>query len=54
HLSAEELEKRRREMMDFANEREVERQNNVQRYKRQEEQEKARDNAKQDHHAGFI
>ncbi|XP_050981611.1 pre-mRNA-splicing factor CWC25 homolog isoform X1 [Labeo rohita] len=54
HLSAEELEKRRREMMDFANEREVERQNNVQRYKQQEEQEKARDNAKQDHHAGFI
>lgn len=40
--------------MDFAREREVERQNNVQRYKRQEEQEKARDNAKQDHHAGFI
>ncbi|KAK2901208.1 hypothetical protein Q8A67_009323 [Cirrhinus molitorella] len=54
HLSAEELEKKRREMMDFASEREVERQNNVQRYKRQEEQEKARDNAKQDHHAGFI
>ncbi|KAI2667388.1 hypothetical protein H4Q32_003856 [Labeo rohita] len=52
--ATEELEKRRREMMDFANEREVERQNNVQRYKQQEEQEKARDNAKQDHHAGFI
>lgn len=54
HLSTEELEKKRREMMDFAREREVERQNNVQRYKRQEDQEKARDNAKQDRHAGFI
>ncbi|XP_043120123.1 pre-mRNA-splicing factor CWC25 homolog isoform X2 [Puntigrus tetrazona] len=54
HLSTEELEKKRREMMDFAREREVERQNNVQRYKRQEEQEKARDDAKQDRHAGFI
>uniref|UniRef100_A0A671NXE4 CWC25 spliceosome associated protein homolog n=2 Tax=Sinocyclocheilus anshuiensis TaxID=1608454 RepID=A0A671NXE4_9TELE len=54
HLSAEELEKKRKEMMDFARERKVERQNNVQRYKRQEEQEKARDNAKQDRHAGFI
>lgn len=36
HLSAEELEKKRREMMDFAHEREVERQNNVHRYKHQE------------------
>uniref|UniRef100_A0A8C1ZUN1 CWC25 spliceosome associated protein homolog n=2 Tax=Cyprinus carpio TaxID=7962 RepID=A0A8C1ZUN1_CYPCA len=54
HLSAEELEKKRREMMDFAHEREVERQNNVHRYKRQEEQEKARDNARQDRQAGFI
>lgn len=53
-LSAEELEKKRREMMDFAREREVERENNVQRYKRQEEQEKAREDAKQDRHAGFI
>lgn len=53
-LPAEELEKKRREMMDFAREREVERENNVQRYKRQEEQEKARDDAKQDRHAGFI
>lgn len=41
-------------MMDFAHERELERQNNVQRYKRQEEQEKARDSAKQDRQAGFI
>ncbi len=40
--------------MDFALEREVERQNNVQKYKRQEEQEKSRDIAKQDRHAGFI
>ncbi|CAM4596273.1 hypothetical protein PO909_030393 [Leuciscus waleckii] len=53
-LSAEELEKKRREMMDFAHEREIERENNVQRYKRQEDQEKARDSAKQDRHAGFI
>lgn len=53
-LSAEELEKKRREMMDFAREREIERENNVQRYKRQEEQEKARDSTKQDRHAGFI
>lgn len=40
--------------MDFAREREIERENNVQRYKRQEDQEKARDSAKQDRHAGFI
>ncbi|XP_067310504.1 pre-mRNA-splicing factor CWC25 homolog [Pseudorasbora parva] len=53
-LSAEELEKKRREMMDFALEREIERESNVQRYKQQEEQEKARDCAKQDRHAGFI
>ncbi|XP_048021014.1 pre-mRNA-splicing factor CWC25 homolog isoform X2 [Megalobrama amblycephala] len=53
-LSAEELEKKRREMMDFAREREIERENNVKRYKRQEEQEKANDSAKQDRHAGFI
>ncbi|KAK7158652.1 hypothetical protein R3I94_005098 [Phoxinus phoxinus] len=53
-LSAEELEKKRREMMDFARQRDIERENNVQRYKRQEDQEKARDSAKQDRHAGFI
>ncbi|XP_051554386.1 pre-mRNA-splicing factor CWC25 homolog [Myxocyprinus asiaticus] len=53
-LSAEELEKKRREMMDFAREREVERESNVKKYKRQEEQEKARDNNKQNRHAGFI
>ncbi|XP_039516175.1 pre-mRNA-splicing factor CWC25 homolog [Pimephales promelas] len=53
-LSSEELEKKRREMMDFAREREIERENNVQRYKRQEDQEKARDSAKLDRHAGFI
>lgn len=40
--------------MDFAREREIERENNVKRYKRQEEQEKANDSAKQDRHAGFI
>jgi len=40
--------------MDFAREREIERENNVQRYKRQEDQEKARDSAKLDRHAGFI
>ncbi|XP_051556962.1 pre-mRNA-splicing factor CWC25 homolog isoform X2 [Myxocyprinus asiaticus] len=53
-LSAEELEKKRREMMDFAREREMERESNVKRYKRQEEQEKARDNDKQNRPAGFI
>lgn len=40
--------------MDFAREREIERENNVKRYKRQEEQEKARDSAKQDRHACFL
>lgn len=40
--------------MDFARERDIERENNVQRYKRQEDQEKARESAKQDRHAGFI
>ncbi|XP_051984965.1 pre-mRNA-splicing factor CWC25 homolog [Xyrauchen texanus] len=53
-LSAEELEKKRREMMDFAREREVERESNVKKYKHQEEQEKARENDKQNRHAGFI
>ncbi|TRY56292.1 hypothetical protein DNTS_002308 [Danionella cerebrum] len=53
-LSAEELEKKRKEMMDFAREREVERENNVKRYKRQDEQEKARDDVRQERHAGFI
>ncbi|XP_017351523.1 pre-mRNA-splicing factor CWC25 homolog [Ictalurus punctatus] len=38
-LSAEELEKKRKEMMAFAREREEERESNVQRYKRQDEME---------------
>ncbi|KAB5535905.1 hypothetical protein PHYPO_G00123290 [Pangasianodon hypophthalmus] len=55
HLSAEELEKRRKEMMGFAREREEERESNVQRYKRQEEQEKERDSkTKQSGQATFI
>ncbi|MCI4390995.1 hypothetical protein PGIGA_G00129390 [Pangasianodon gigas] len=54
-LSAEELEKRRKEMMGFAREREEERESNVQRYKRQEEQEKERDSkTKQSGQATFI
>ncbi|XP_056599725.1 pre-mRNA-splicing factor CWC25 homolog [Triplophysa dalaica] len=53
-VSAEELEKKRKEMMDFARERDVERENNVQRYKRQEEQEKAREDAINSSHAAFI
>uniref|UniRef100_A0A3Q3IS19 CBF1-interacting co-repressor CIR N-terminal domain-containing protein n=1 Tax=Monopterus albus TaxID=43700 RepID=A0A3Q3IS19_MONAL len=54
-LSAEELERKRREMMNEAKQREEDRENNVKRYKRQEEQEKQREqNAKDDRHAGFI
>ncbi|XP_040891148.1 pre-mRNA-splicing factor CWC25 homolog [Toxotes jaculatrix] len=54
-LSAEELERKRREMMDEAKQREEDRENNVKRYKRQDEQEKQREqNAKHDRHAGFI
>lgn len=54
-LSAEELERRRREMMDQAKQREEDRENNVKRYKRQDEQERHREqNAKHDRHAGFI
>lgn len=54
-LSAEELERKRREMMDQAKQREEDRENNVRRYKRQDEQEKQREqNAKHDHHVGFI
>lgn len=41
--------------MDEAKQREEDRENNVKRYKRQDEQEKQREqNAKQDRHAGFI
>ncbi|XP_076837933.1 pre-mRNA-splicing factor CWC25 homolog [Brachyhypopomus gauderio] len=57
-LSAEELEKRRKEMMGFAHEREVERESNVLKYKQQDEEEKARDGTKHGRHlahdAGFI
>ncbi|XP_076147196.1 pre-mRNA-splicing factor CWC25 homolog [Alosa pseudoharengus] len=53
NLSAEELEKKRRQMMEFAQQRDEERESNVRRYRQQEEQEKARD-TKQDRHASFI
>ncbi|XP_013877105.1 pre-mRNA-splicing factor CWC25 homolog [Austrofundulus limnaeus] len=54
-LSAEELERKRREMMSQAKQREEDRENNVKRYKRQDEQEKQREqNVKQERHAGFI
>ncbi|CAJ1053066.1 pre-mRNA-splicing factor CWC25 homolog [Xyrichtys novacula] len=54
-LSTEELERKRREMMDQAKQREEDRENNVKRYKRQDEQEKQREqNVKRDRHAGFI
>ncbi|KAM4584118.1 pre-mRNA-splicing factor CWC25 homolog [Odontesthes bonariensis] len=54
-LSAEELEQKRREMMDQAKQREEDRENNVKRYKTQEEQEQQREkNAKHERHAGFI
>lgn len=54
-LSAEEMERKRQEMMNQAKEREEDRENNVKRYKRQEEKEKHRDqNAKRKEHAGFI
>lgn len=54
-LSADELERKRREMMDGAKQREEDRENNVKRYKRQDEQEKLKEqNAKQERHAGFI
>ncbi|XP_074551318.1 pre-mRNA-splicing factor CWC25 homolog [Halichoeres trimaculatus] len=54
-LSAEELERKRKAMMDEAKQREEDRENNVKRYKRQDEQEKQREqNAKHDRHAGFI
>ncbi|XP_078121431.1 pre-mRNA-splicing factor CWC25 homolog [Sander vitreus] len=54
-LSAEELERKRREMMDQAKQREEDRENNVRRYKKQDEQEKQREqNVKHERHAGFI
>ncbi|KAK5866573.1 hypothetical protein PBY51_020756 [Eleginops maclovinus] len=54
-LSPEELERKRREMMDQAKQREEDRENNVRRYRKQDEQEKQREqNVKRDRHAGFI
>ncbi|XP_033986549.1 pre-mRNA-splicing factor CWC25 homolog [Trematomus bernacchii] len=54
-LSAEELEHKRQEMMDQAKQRDEDRENNVRRYKKQDEQEKQREkNVKRDRHAGFI
>ncbi|XP_040001052.1 pre-mRNA-splicing factor CWC25 homolog [Xiphias gladius] len=54
-LSAEDLERKRREMMDGAKQREEDRENNVKRYKRQDEQERQQEqNAKHVRHAGFI
>lgn len=54
-LSAEELEKKRQQMMDFAKQREEERENNVRGYKRQDEQERERERSgKHDRSAGFI
>ncbi|XP_017295252.1 pre-mRNA-splicing factor CWC25 homolog [Kryptolebias marmoratus] len=54
-LSAEELEAKRREMMNQAKQREEDRENNVKRYKKQDEQEKQREqSAKHERHAGFI
>lgn len=54
-LSAEDLERKRREMMEQAKQREEDRENNVKRYRRQEEQDKQREqNGKLDRHAGFI
>lgn len=54
-LSTEELERKRKAMMDEAKQREEDRENNVKRYKRQDEQEKQQEqNAKRDRHAGFI
>ncbi|KAM9792878.1 pre-mRNA-splicing factor CWC25 homolog [Neosynchiropus ocellatus] len=54
-LTSEELEQRRREMMDQAKQRDEDRENNVKRYKRQDEQEKQREqNVKRERHAGFI
>lgn len=54
-LSAEELERRRKEMMDGAKQREEDRENNVKRYRRQDEQERQQQQRdKHERHAGFI
>ncbi|KAM9296724.1 pre-mRNA-splicing factor CWC25 homolog [Gastrophryne carolinensis] len=47
-LSAEELEQRRLEMMDNAKQREVERENNVRRYKQEDEREEKKSHSKKD------
>lgn len=54
-LSAEDLERIRKEMMDFACERDEERKSNIKMYKRQDEQEKERDSkSKHNSQASFI
>ncbi|XP_029000611.1 pre-mRNA-splicing factor CWC25 homolog [Betta splendens] len=54
-LSTEELERKRREMMEEAKQREEDRENNVKRYKRQDEQEKQMEKTtKHERHSGFI
>ncbi|XP_029480562.1 pre-mRNA-splicing factor CWC25 homolog [Oncorhynchus nerka] len=54
-LSAEELEKKRREMMDFAKQRDEEREINIRSYKRQDEKEREKEKGgKHDRNAGFI
>ncbi|XP_034452323.1 pre-mRNA-splicing factor CWC25 homolog [Hippoglossus hippoglossus] len=54
-LSAEELERKRREMMDEAKQRDEDRENNVKRYEKQEEQERQLEKSvKHERHAGFI
>ncbi|KAJ8364928.1 hypothetical protein SKAU_G00137590 [Synaphobranchus kaupii] len=53
HLSREELERKRQQMMDFAKQRDEQRVNNLQKYRRQEEHEKERD-CNHNKHAGFI
>ncbi|XP_028828733.1 LOW QUALITY PROTEIN: pre-mRNA-splicing factor CWC25 homolog [Denticeps clupeoides] len=52
-LSAEDLEKKRRQMIDFAREREGERESNVKKYKQQDEEDKALE-SKHGRHASFI
>ncbi|XP_018581706.1 pre-mRNA-splicing factor CWC25 homolog [Scleropages formosus] len=52
-LSSEELKRKRQEMMNCAQQRDEERASNVQKYKRQDEQEKRHD-GKHGHHTGFI
>lgn len=55
HLSAEELEHKRLQMMDFAKQREEEREHTVKMYQRQEEKEKARERvSKHERRPGFI